>query len=279
MPCRLPPETTGSRPPATPRRRPPRPHSSVPPQSPPRTGAAPHAAQPRVGLASAVWLVRPAPNAASVSSSQPLPVRCCDDRLNSPKICRFATRSGWPRPESSCRSGAPGIRTTALAETVIGLFKTEEAHRRGPWKGLEDVEFATSSGSHRTTGAACWNRSATSRRPSSSRPIMTVRRLQPAWRFSRNELPGEPGAVHPIPLRLYQDPQAIAARGILRRYCSSTMSTLRVHSWRSATLRWFQITASASTSAGPVCKLLRPRSMTVSGYRSKPASQGLMSKP
>ena len=31
----------------------------------------------------------------------------------------------------------------ALAETVIGLFKTEEIHRRGPWKGLADVEFAT----------------------------------------------------------------------------------------------------------------------------------------
>jgi putative transposase len=23
------------------------------------------------------------------------------------------------------------------------LFKTEEIHRRGPWKGIEDVEFAT----------------------------------------------------------------------------------------------------------------------------------------
>src|SRR5213594_11328 len=32
---------------------------------------------------------------------------------------------------------------SALAESVIGLFKTEEIHRRGPWKGLEDVEFAT----------------------------------------------------------------------------------------------------------------------------------------
>jgi len=31
----------------------------------------------------------------------------------------------------------------ALAETVIGLFKTEVIHRDGPWKGLEDVEFAT----------------------------------------------------------------------------------------------------------------------------------------
>ena len=31
----------------------------------------------------------------------------------------------------------------ALAESVIGLFKTEEIYRHGPWKGLEDVEFAT----------------------------------------------------------------------------------------------------------------------------------------
>jgi transposase InsO family protein len=31
----------------------------------------------------------------------------------------------------------------ALAESVIGIYKTEEIYRRGPWKGLEDVEFAT----------------------------------------------------------------------------------------------------------------------------------------
>jgi transposase InsO family protein len=31
----------------------------------------------------------------------------------------------------------------ALAETVVGLFKTEVIHRRGPWRGLEAVEFAT----------------------------------------------------------------------------------------------------------------------------------------
>jgi transposase InsO family protein len=30
----------------------------------------------------------------------------------------------------------------ALAETVIGLFKTEVIHRQGPWRGLEAVEFA-----------------------------------------------------------------------------------------------------------------------------------------
>ncbi len=31
----------------------------------------------------------------------------------------------------------------ALAETVMGLFKTEVIHRRGPWRSLEAVEFAT----------------------------------------------------------------------------------------------------------------------------------------
>ncbi len=31
----------------------------------------------------------------------------------------------------------------ALAESVIGLYKTEVIRREGPWKGLDDVEFAT----------------------------------------------------------------------------------------------------------------------------------------
>lgn len=31
----------------------------------------------------------------------------------------------------------------ALAETNIGLFKTEVIHHRGPWMGLDAVEYAT----------------------------------------------------------------------------------------------------------------------------------------
>ena len=31
----------------------------------------------------------------------------------------------------------------ALAETVVGLYKTELIHRRGPWRNLEQVELAT----------------------------------------------------------------------------------------------------------------------------------------
>jgi putative transposase len=30
-----------------------------------------------------------------------------------------------------------------LAESTIGLYKTELIHRRGPWNGLDDVEIAT----------------------------------------------------------------------------------------------------------------------------------------
>ena len=31
----------------------------------------------------------------------------------------------------------------ALAETIIGLFKTEVIWKKGPWKNLETVEFST----------------------------------------------------------------------------------------------------------------------------------------
>jgi putative transposase len=31
----------------------------------------------------------------------------------------------------------------ALAESVIGLFKAEVVQRRGPWRGVDDVEYAT----------------------------------------------------------------------------------------------------------------------------------------
>jgi putative transposase len=31
----------------------------------------------------------------------------------------------------------------ALAETIIGLYKTELIRRRGPWKGINEVEYAT----------------------------------------------------------------------------------------------------------------------------------------
>ena len=40
--------------------------------------------------------------------------------------------------------GSVGDRyDNALAETAIGLFKTEIIYRRGPWRDVDHVEFAT----------------------------------------------------------------------------------------------------------------------------------------
>jgi len=59
---------------------------------------------------------------------QRLPIpRCPDDGSLTSDQMAFLTHRGF----------------NALAETVIGLFKTEVIRRRGPWRSLEAVEFAT----------------------------------------------------------------------------------------------------------------------------------------
>ena len=49
----------------------------------------------------------------------------------------------------------------ALAETTIGLFKTELIRRRGPWRGIDDLELATLEWvdwyNHRRLHSACGN--------------------------------------------------------------------------------------------------------------------------
>jgi transposase InsO family protein len=45
---------------------------------------------------------------------------------------------------AACSVGSRGDSyDNALAETIIGLYKTELIGRRGPWKGLDEVEYAT----------------------------------------------------------------------------------------------------------------------------------------
>ena len=41
-----------------------------------------------------------------------------------------------------CESGRGRAREDT-GETIIGLFKTEVIHARGPWRSLEAVEYAT----------------------------------------------------------------------------------------------------------------------------------------
>jgi putative transposase len=47
---------------------------------------------------------------------------------------------GWRRPLGRSRGDS---YDNALAETVVGLYKTELIRRRGPWRTLEHVELAT----------------------------------------------------------------------------------------------------------------------------------------
>ena len=67
-----------------------------------------------------------------------------------PKIgCTPETLRSWVRQSERDAGRREGTTTSererikALAETVIGLFKTEVIRRSGPWRHLEAVEFAT----------------------------------------------------------------------------------------------------------------------------------------
>jgi transposase InsO family protein len=82
----------------------------------------------------------------------------------------------------------------ALAETINGLYKTEVIRRRGPWRNLEAVEFATLEWVGSTT-AACSSRSGTSRRPRQRHATMPCLRSPPWRRDSKKPASGKPGAV------------------------------------------------------------------------------------
>ena len=83
----------------------------------------------------------------------PSTVRRCHSAASAWRILRCAAALNHPGVlESSVvenhqldrrRAQHPAAKDTWLAETVIRLFKTEEIRCGGPWKGLEDVEFAT----------------------------------------------------------------------------------------------------------------------------------------
>jgi transposase InsO family protein len=55
---------------------------------------------------------------------------------------RYTDRLAEARVEPSVGSIAHSY-DNALAETIIGLYKTELIHRRGPWRHIDAVEYAT----------------------------------------------------------------------------------------------------------------------------------------
>src|SRR5271169_1030008 len=67
----------------------------------------------------------------------------CTTAIEAANTSPSNTPSAWRRPASSLRWAASATLTTALAETINGLYKAEVIHRRGPWRSCEAVEFAT----------------------------------------------------------------------------------------------------------------------------------------
>jgi len=90
---------------------------------------------------------RAAPDPRGVSSlrpSQPLLFELLRRPIESAQYLsiRYTERLAEAGIEPSVGSTGDSY-DNALAQSVIGLYKTEEIYRRGPWKGVEDVEFAT----------------------------------------------------------------------------------------------------------------------------------------
>jgi putative transposase len=67
---------------------------------------------------------------------------CHSDRGSQYVSIRYTERLAEAGVEPSVGSVGDSY-DNALAETVIGPFKTEVIHRRGPWRSFEAVEFAT----------------------------------------------------------------------------------------------------------------------------------------
>jgi putative transposase len=83
----------------------------------------------------------------------------------------------------------------ALAETIIGLYKTELIRRRGPGRASTTSNTPPWSGWTGSTTGGSWSPSATSRR-ASSKPHSTERRTPATLLDSSNRASDEPGAVH-----------------------------------------------------------------------------------
>jgi len=70
------------------------------------------------------------------------PLICHNDRGVQYLSIRYTERLAQAGIEASVGSRGDSY-DNALAETIIGLFKTEVIHHAGPWRGLEHVEYAT----------------------------------------------------------------------------------------------------------------------------------------
>ena len=104
-----------------------------------------------------------------------------------------------------------------MAESVNGLYKTEVIRRRGPWRSLETVEFATLEWSSGSTTAGCSSRSETCLPP--KRKYATTPSLRtPPWRVTQENWPPANPARFSLPVAVrHPGPQALSALGAAKR--------------------------------------------------------------
>jgi transposase InsO family protein len=88
---------------------------------------------------------------------------------------RYSERMAEAGVEASAGSVGDSSDNT-LAETIIGLYKTELIHHRGPWRHIDAVEYATLECSTGLITVGCWSRSATCRRRNWNWPTIASRK-------------------------------------------------------------------------------------------------------
>jgi putative transposase len=115
-----------------------------------------------------------------VESAQYLSIRYTERLAQAGAVTSVGSRGDW--------------FDNALAETIIGLYKTELIRRR-PWKGLDGVEYATLEWVDWFNTGGSWSRSAMSRRRR-LRPPTIEGRLPATLLDSRTQASTEPGAIH-----------------------------------------------------------------------------------
>ena len=137
------------------------------------------------------WRWRCGPAAAPASPSP----GWCTTPTPGPNTPRSATPTGSPTPARVASIGSVGDSyDNALAESVIGLYKTECVRHEGPWRGVDDLELATLSWVDwfNETGSTAARLRPTHR---VREPATTVRSTPSSNRCRENPASTKPGAL------------------------------------------------------------------------------------
>ena len=121
---------------------------------------------------------------------------CHSDRGSQYLSIRYTERLATAGIEASVGSRGDAY-DNALAESVIGLFKTEVIRHARPWRSLDDVEYATLEWVAWSTPVGCWNRWATYPQQSLRCSLSGSLQHLGCWSTQLPESPTYPGRFSP----------------------------------------------------------------------------------